>query len=317
MCSSPRNVYIDMGVNWCDTLDLYKLLPSHLRGHAGRSWDVYGFEASPLIQAHAEECTLALNAGLPLPVPPVPPTGSSAALSRYISRYNCRNASSLERSRDKVHLAWLRCVYHALQPELARLHENPRLDGTLLADRLRGAASCPSTPITSRTAMAEHDRYRLMPAAVGAANGTVELYGGREQLLRGGLLGHPNLAAQSWERVGREAKQRVPVVDVAAWMGSSFSRADFVVVKMDVEGAEHEIVPRLIALQAAALIDVFLWECHPRGGRTKCHVHESALRAAGVGAIFREPLAGPGTHAWQLIFKRAERRRVRTGPAAA
>lgn len=304
-CSAPRNVYIDLGVNWCDTLTLFRLLPRHLRGHADRSWEVFGFEASPLIAAFAEQCMAALGAGRPLPAPPVPPTGSSAALSRYAARYGC-SPNRTRLSFGDAHYAWLGCVYRAVQPQLARLREDPRLDRALLAARMRAAASCAGPTATPTAA----DRYRLLPAAVGASNGTMELFGGREQLLRGGLLARPNFSAKPWEHVGADAVQRVPVVDVGAWLASSFTRADFVVLKMDVEGAEQQIIPRLIELNASALVDVFLWECHPgRGsGHAKCHVLESALRASGVGAIFREPLAGPGTHAWARIFRRAEQR---------
>ena len=49
-CSEPRNIYIDLGVNWCNTARLFKdIEPESLPFY------VYGFEASPLIQPFAEE----------------------------------------------------------------------------------------------------------------------------------------------------------------------------------------------------------------------------------------------------------------------
>ena len=39
----------------------------------------------------------------------------------------------------------------------------------------------------------------------------------------------------------------VPTVDLVTWMVSSFSKKDYVVVKMDVEGAEFPILKNLMA----------------------------------------------------------------------
>ena len=61
---------------------------------------------------------------------------------------------------------------------------------------------------------------------------------------------------------------------------------------MDVEGAEIEIVPKLLATNATRLIDVFLWECHAkwRGtkGKCQCASWEEQLRRAGVPRVYRE-----------------------------
>ena len=80
---------------------------------------------------------------------------------------------------------------------------------------------------------------------------------------------------------------------MVSWIVESFSVADYVVLKLDVEGAEDEIVPRLLASNASKLIDVFLWECHARkeglGGRCKCAAWEAALIASGVKHVYRDP----------------------------
>ena len=81
----------------------------------------------------------------------------------------------------------------------------------------------------------------------------------------------------------------VAQVDVVQWLIDSFTVDDFVVLKMDVEGAEMEIVPKLLATNATRLVDVFLWECHAkwRGvkGKCQCAAWEEALRRAGVRAV--------------------------------
>ena len=84
----------------------------------------------------------------------------------------------------------------------------------------------------------------------------------------------------------------VPKIDVVDWLLSSFNVDDYVVLKMDVEGAEIEIVPKLLATNATRLIDVFLWECHAkwRGtkGKCQCASWEEQLRRAGVPRVYRE-----------------------------
>lgn len=49
---------------------------------------------------------------------------------------------------------------------------------------------------------------------------------------------------------------------MVSWMRESFVEDDFVIVKMDIEGAERNIIPKLLATNASRLIDVLLWECH-------------------------------------------------------
>jgi hypothetical protein len=48
------------------------------------------------------------------------------------------------------------------------------------------------------------------------------------------------------------------------------------VLKMDVEGAENQIVPELLRAEGAPLVDVLMWECHLkwRGepGRCQCAI---------------------------------------------
>lgn len=50
--------------------------------------------------------------------------------------------------------------------------------------------------------------------------------------------------------------------DFAEWLKSEFEERDFVVVKMDVEGTEFHLIPRLIETGALCLIDEIFLECH-------------------------------------------------------
>jgi hypothetical protein len=57
---------------------------------------------------------------------------------------------------------------------------------------------------------------------------------------------------------------------------------------MDIEGAEHGIVPEMARTGALKLVDVFLWECHTRPGQ-KCHVLRKVLTSHGVAVIHDDP----------------------------
>lgn len=50
--------------------------------------------------------------------------------------------------------------------------------------------------------------------------------------------------------------------DFASWLKSTISNRDFVLVKMDVEGTEFHLIPRLIETGAICLIDEMFLECH-------------------------------------------------------
>ena len=54
-------VYIDLGANWANTLRLFKDIPWRQGHQYSGPWEVYAFEASPLIQPFVERFTRYLN----------------------------------------------------------------------------------------------------------------------------------------------------------------------------------------------------------------------------------------------------------------
>ena len=89
----------------------------------------------------------------------------------------------------------------------------------------------------------------------------------------------------------RPERYRVSQIDLSAWLRASFTPADFVVLKMDVEGNEHKIVPKMQADGTLGLVDVWLWECHhmPRSWRSPCHKLKRTLSDNGVRTIYEDP----------------------------
>lgn len=279
-----RNIYIDAGANWCNTLRLHEALPAPQNAtlaqhrtqqpsfHASKDWIVFGFEASPIIAPHAQRCAEALSAGLPLPAAPVPATSSSADLYKTGRELNCTMPG---KPRMDCISAAIQSQLHSLRRGSARRSPAPEIQARLDS----AVRACPTT----------RSIYTLVPAAVGDRNGTVQLAGSLEQLLKGGLMLPGASFAARMQREGLE-EQAVPVFDLMSWVRHSFVTEDFVMLKLDVEGSEQLIVPALAAAGAemGRLIDVLVWECHV-GGRLPCHTLLEMLKASGVGAIYQEP----------------------------
>ena len=277
-CPTPRNVYIDAGVNWCNSLLIFKSVPE-ARARLAEPWHIFGFEANKRIAPYADLCHRALSAGQPLPTPPIPPAGSTRDLARYAARYNCskvqlglRPASEHDRKVYKRQLL-VPCMQRALAHNLASIHADPALsdNASLLQHRLSLGASCDAL---------ERSRYVFLPAAVGEKAGALALGDNPVALITGGNRNAKNVT-----------KYHAAMIDFSSWMGSSFAPSDFVVLKLDVEGAEHAIIPKMIADGTLGLVDVLLWECHhlPFWRHSPCHRLLRSVRDAGVSTIYQDP----------------------------
>lgn len=158
MACAQRNVYIDAGVNWCNTLDLYRYIPDIRDNRSREAWVVYGFEASPLITPYAERCMHALNRGDALPMPPLPPAGSTKELQKFGSQLGCSyedlnmSAASLQHRRRYKDYALKTCVERKLERQLRQLRPDPRLSSNevMLQRRLRRGRDLPLSPPPGR-----------------------------------------------------------------------------------------------------------------------------------------------------------------------
>lgn len=97
-------------------------------------------------------------------------------------------------------------------------------------------------------------------------------------------------------------------VDFVSWFAESFKASDFVVLKMDIEGAEMGLLESMLTHSGAPLsnVDVMLWECHHHKdlgtmaawGKDKttrrqwCKRLAERVIRAGVSAIYSEPSPG-------------------------
>ena len=78
---------------------------------------------------------------------------------------------------------------------------------------------------------------------------------------------------------------QVRTVNLAAWLAARFCEADFVHLKVDIEGAEFEVFEHLLKERAARLVDVasIEWHTAKRGAkRDRAARIDAELRRAGV-----------------------------------
>ena len=90
---------------------------------------------------------------------------------------------------------------------------------------------------------------------------------------------------------------RVPTVDFGRWLESRFCKEDYVHVKMDIEGAEFEVVRHLVLTGAAQLIDEIAIEWH----LAKVGPKKASQRREEMNLLVRDlKAAGAKARDWQL-----------------
>jgi hypothetical protein len=237
----PRHVYLDLGANWGNTARLFESIGGSSTKHA--RYEIYGFEASPLIQPFAEQFFAWLNGTrTDEPKSCIPRTGSSAHLGAYAAAYGCPSwaaGQSDKLAKGKMNT----CMESKLAPHLAALHPDPALNDTALIDaRLNEAsaeASCRSTTHRHR-----HDdekqhrhRYTFVPAAAAGHDAPeyLTLYTPPASVFRGGSMLTRTVDERRSPR-NQSYDLRVRTVDLSGWIARSFSPRDHIVMKIDVEG---------------------------------------------------------------------------------
>jgi len=216
--------------------------------HRRANWEVYAFEENPFIQNYVNKFVKSLD-GLGLkPELRIPPAASLEHLQQLAPRYGCSSEGEM-----------VKCMLKKFKARLNSLLVNTSLrDNALVHERLMQAAS-PSINAT---------RYTLIPAGVGVQART-RLTG--IESARSALMFAPVAKAS----VDADLKYSFPVVDVVSWISYFFREADYVVVKMDIDGAESAILESLLRHQGLGLIDVLLLKCR-RAKKGTCE----RLRAA-------------------------------------
>jgi len=266
----PRRVYIDAGANWANTLRLYRDELHKLsrfpveRSTSSQPWEIYAFEASPVIQPFVEDFVKHLNGLAPRPALLVPPIGSSRSHAQYSSMFNCTSTASYGVRKvvmfqclfDRFERHILNHIRSAFSNESTAFFQSPRL----IEKRLKEALEPNNDP-------AGRPRYTFIPAAIGSQNGWLDIkWSAMQQFF-------PLRTSWSTLRRARAAgmplRAKVRSIDFVQWLCDSFQPSDHVVLKLDIEGGEHSILTRMLlsepSLRSYELVDLFTGECHSQG----------------------------------------------------
>uniref|UniRef100_A0A7S1IA52 DUF7870 domain-containing protein n=1 Tax=Eutreptiella gymnastica TaxID=73025 RepID=A0A7S1IA52_9EUGL len=108
-----------------------------------------------------------------------------------------------------------------------------------------------------RPTYASHSEVELHMEAVWVADGQLQM--------RDPRMAH--VLPANYSRVHRHKHTSAPIfvvpsVDISAYLQRNFVEDDFVVCKMDIEGAEYTVIPKLVADGTIHLIDELMLECH-------------------------------------------------------
>ena len=81
-------------------------------------------------------------------------------------------------------------------------------------------------------------------------------------MLRGGSVPSAHVQQAHLQQLKRNYTYRVVTASLPAWIETSFTEQDYVVLKLDIEGAEHSILAEMMARGLMRLVDVLTLECH-------------------------------------------------------
>ena len=134
-------------------------------------------------------------------------------------------------------------MWKCLRPHLQALVADPMLNSSDYIKRALREALLP--PLSQ-------DRFTIVPAAVSDTNGWATIYEHPNQLVRGGALPE--------NKAGMQPK-RVHAIDVAQWLLQLPADA-YVFLKMDIEGSEYRVLPKMIEDRSILYINELVIEWH-------------------------------------------------------
>ena len=226
-------------------------------GAGARPFRVFSFEASPYIAPFVEAVTAHRNASYSRqtePKLPFPTAGSS----KDIGRINDESGRPCPAEVNELRKCFLGIYRSDLDQVKPSVHLN---SSELIAERLAIARE--------NGKFQRVPKYVFIPAAVGVRDSWLAINQSKLGLLIGGTTTKGREA--DFTRFGDEEfpSTIVRTIDIVTWLKKYFHRDDLVVVKMDIEGAEHDVANSLVKSGVHELIDVLAWECHYKGGNCK------------------------------------------------
>jgi FkbM family methyltransferase len=99
-------------------------------------------------------------------------------------------------------------------------------------------------------------------AAAWTHDGSMDLFKSSQDQASTVVSGKREYAEYGWSQIDYQSPNHVPALDLSSWLLRNVQPADYVVMKMDIEGAEYAVLERMLAEGAMALVDVLRCEWH-------------------------------------------------------
>jgi hypothetical protein len=239
--SCRRRVYLDLGANWANTLRLHHKLQNFLPFNRTRSegsscsydWEIYSFEPSPVMQPYVDAYAGFLNGKRTKPILTVPPIGGTLQMLPYAKRLGCPSQHD-----HRQYPSMYACMNRIFAGAYSNLQVDVRLNGTALLQTRMDEAASPNSG--GRNSNAE--RYTFIPAAAGVGAESIDVSWPSGLFFSSASTGTSPFVSRPPHI---PEHMRAPVVDVPTWVKRHFSARDLIIIKMDVEGAEHRILRKM------------------------------------------------------------------------
>lgn len=180
-----------------------------------------------------------------------------------------------------------------------------------LANGYGPVANCPSGGQWEALLVEANPQFTPELNAVSAAHpGQVHVYASTAAYCCAGQTSFsidPDVSHNHWgssmkRSFGATAKQvTVPTVNVMQLIAENVSPADWVILKVDIEGAEYDVVPALAQFQKANLVDIMFLEEH--GYLAANSVYTQPQYTAAKTALINAGINIPSYHSGTLLQK--------------
>jgi FkbM family methyltransferase len=102
--------------------------------------------------------------------------------------------------------------------------------------------------------------FITMWAAAWTYDGIINLFGSGASEASTVVAG--KVEVNGWPQIDYSQAERVPCFDFSAWLMRTFTLQDSVTVKMDIEGAEYDLLDKMIADRSLLLVSELICEWH-------------------------------------------------------
>lgn len=106
-------------------------------------------------------------------------------------------------------------------------------------------------------------RHHLLPYAVWIANGQIDFYLDREDGDGSTLIKEKTTREEGGiGQLDKVTPLRVRSIDLSSWIKRNFQKTDYIILKLDIEGAEYKVLDKLLEDKTIQYVDKLFIEWH-------------------------------------------------------